>query len=230
MSSGGSDLLTEEASEAWQPTPTLIAEWLGGFRSAKAVVVTPISAKEPQKPTVVARPRPSTPIDWRLAAGMGVLGAVFGGGVATSWLPGMVCGTAALIAAYFGFRWWINLPTRVPVPRYHPRTKQRHYSVRADRHCFRARGQGRRVRLRWADVSDVLAWPDETVIRCGDEELRLPAAPAFEPFVRVVQRVVAERRKQEEAVLARMERGLSRPEFDEEADRGLSLSDADRPD
>ena len=217
--------------EAWQPSAEEVLAWLGSFRSAKAALIEPNepAADVPQQhPPEPAPVRPLPPVDWRVAGGMAAGGALVGAGSFDNRLLAGTVGALALLGLYRFMQWLLNQPTNPGPTKYHRhrKTRQRHFAVRADRHGFRFRGYGRRQKVAWVEVVDVLQWPRELVIRLASgEELRVPVLPEFKPWFSVLQQIAAERRRREEELLARMARGLSEPENSDEAHRGLSLSD-----
>ncbi|MBI5834934.1 MAG: hypothetical protein HZB16_21745 [Armatimonadetes bacterium] len=90
---------------------------------------------------------------------------------------------------------------------------------------------GRRL---WADLVAVRGAAKELVLtyhRSGDLHVPRPAryrSQLLDNVQSIAERVLAARAAQmarDEAALERMERGLSRPEDDEHADRGLSVTD-----
>ncbi|MBI5831556.1 MAG: hypothetical protein HZB16_04490 [Armatimonadetes bacterium] len=86
--------------------------------------------------------------------------------------------------------------------------------------------------LRTAQAEQVLAWRELTrIAEHGrdvvlwsefDEAMRLPSCPQLTSVLSTARNVVSLRRGNDEALLARMERGLSRPEKLPRAARGLS--------
>ncbi|MBI5834935.1 MAG: hypothetical protein HZB16_21750 [Armatimonadetes bacterium] len=98
-------------------------------------------------------------------------------------------------------------------------------TVSADARGIRLATEGSEQTLAWEELVEVQHHGEDALL-CSEygEALRLPRTSALRPVLHAAGHVVAARAAHDQAAAARLERGLSRPEHDEHADRGLSVT------
>lgn len=107
----------------------------------------------------------------------------------------------------------------------HPR-RQRLVLVRADGRRVAFVGKRHPPYVAWSELVRVVDLDREVVWHLANGRLlRLPRDAAIAPLHLTARRVAAARRRHEHALLDRMERGLSRPQGDATAERGLSAAE-----
>ncbi|MBI5831816.1 MAG: hypothetical protein HZB16_05800 [Armatimonadetes bacterium] len=84
-------------------------------------------------------------------------------------------------------------------------------------------------RAPWADVLDMTESDGTVAIRLASQHvIRVARCDETAEAIAIVERLVADRRERDEALLARMERGLSQPEVGG-SERGISLAHDEEP-
>jgi len=200
--------MTPPQATTWPPSPEQIEVWLGGYTEAmwQRTEVVPAGGR---RQWAAMR-------DGLMGMGFTVVAAAayIGTGLGRYLILAVLCAVAGLATLVGAFR-----PERVAVD-------GTDVTVSAD-------GAGLTVRISqlaqetpWTRLVAVEDHGTGMVLRLRDDEvLRLPDDSVFWPVVATARRVVAARAAHNEALQARMARGLSRPAGDATAERGLSVTD-----
>ncbi|MBI5834936.1 MAG: PH domain-containing protein [Armatimonadetes bacterium] len=220
------------------PSPEQIGAWLGGFDGAWFV---PLRPREPWERAWLERPRPTSERArarvalLQLSAAIAVATALAGWAAAASGDRVLGTVTAVMgisyvvlaVAATVGQVGGDEPSNRAPAKRQRGRRRAR---LAASPATLSVHGAGNHHCLPWSSLTRVETDDGETVLHWSDGVvIRLPDDQGLEPVISVAQRIMAARVEQDDALQARMERGLSRPDDDQRADRGISLMTAEEP-
>ncbi|MBI5835342.1 MAG: hypothetical protein HZB16_23790 [Armatimonadetes bacterium] len=221
----------------WLPATARIAQWLRGFDrcagrlSSHGEREDEVDARVPVvRATRVLPPHPA----WWLLCGiaMAVIGValmyatvdgdrVFEGPGATLIVSGALLASLSLEGSWRrGLARWQQRLVAVRAAR-----RRLNHAVTADPEFLTIEGPHSVECVRWADVMRLDEMISRPVLHLRDGRWLALAGPGSAPLVRVAKAIIAARAEQDEALQARMERGLSRPDDPQHADRGLSLSD-----